>query len=91
MKNCGKKIDEFYKSQGIAKEHCTVSSVTVKKMNLSWLHFNGRKDENDEICKKGFHNLVQILDLPKNKAFYETSFVNCLLDQYWKDYKKIIR
>ena len=76
-----------------------MSSVTVKKMNLAWLKTNGKlkkkvkvgESEPDELQEKGFHNLVEILGLPKNRAFYETAFVNCLLDLYWNQYKEVIK
>ena len=62
-------------------------------MNLSWMRINGKKESGKTVLdrKKGFHNLVKILSHPTIITFYKTSFFTSLMDNFWDEYRKMIK
>ena len=64
----------------IEEEDLIMHSVIVKKIELKWLHEG----------KKGFLDLVVILNNTTNGDIYPTRFVSSLLSGYWNIYKQKI-
>ena len=64
----------------IEEEDLIMHSVIVKKIELKWLHEG----------KKGFLDLVVILNNTTNGDIYPTRFVSSLLSGYWDIYKRKI-
>ena len=77
---CGDRVKEALDHKRVSKEIRMVNSVTVKMMDLRWMN---RKD-------KCFLDLVQILDSISNKTILETSFMNSLVDAFWRIYSRQI-
>ena len=77
---CGDRVKSALDHKRVSEESRMVNSVTVKMMDLRWMK---RKD-------KCFLDLVQILDSISNKTILETSFMNSLVDAFWRVYSKQI-
>ena len=56
-------------------------SVTVRMMNLRWFLKPGESK---------FAGLAYILCRAPSLAVYKTDFVECIMQEFWDDYKKII-
>ena len=82
-------MTQVLRSKGYAKENYTMSSVSLKTLNLEWL----TASPCGETGEQSFKELVRILNLPypKNQAFFSSMFVTCILDHYWDEYKEAMK